>query len=321
MEKGIEKKMIRKAPCGVLFACVIAGGSMGPLSVYAEGKSYSLEPFYQEISVDDGSASHPFAVTLTNATANDATFRVSVTDFGTMDETGGIAFLGGGSEFSQRYGLASWMKSSVDQVTVQAGGIEKIPIVVENRESLSPGGHYGAVIFEMLSGAEAPGAAQISVQSSFASLVFVNKTGGEIRDLAYSGSTISGADIFSIPSKVSVRFQDKGNTHLVPRGRITVLDPLGRVVREGVINDESGRMLPESFRTFPVSLHVVGRAIVPGPYSIRVDYRYDGKDESIEAPVSKMVPIRLAAIWLVIVVVTAISSYRAFRSGKSHEAS
>jgi hypothetical protein len=321
MEKGIEKKMIRNALLEFLFACIVVGGSMGPLSVYAEGKSYSLEPFYQEISMDDGALTHPFAVRLANATENDATFRISVADFGTMDETGGIAFLGGGSEFSQRYGLASWMKSSVDQVTVQAGGSESIPIIVENRESLSPGGHYGAVIFEMVSGAEASGAAQISVQSSFASLVFVNKTGGEIRDMAYSGSTISGSDVFGVPSKVSVRFQDKGNTHLVPRGRITVVDPVGRVVREGVINGESGRMLPESFRVFPVSLHAVGRAIVPGPYSIHVDYRYDGKDESIEAPASNMVPIRLAAVWLVIVVVIAISSYRAFRSGKRHEVS
>lgn len=279
--------------CILLAACL----SIMPLSAFAEERSYSLEPFFRDVELgSENPQSYP--ITITNRTDHDATFRVSVTDFGTLDESGGIAFLGGASDFSERYGLASWMRVDRERFIVPAGGSERVPVTITDRESLSPGGHYGAVVFEMLEDDGGTGQVDVSVKTSFASLVFVTKYGGEARSMRFAGASIDDVDPFGVPSKVSARFRNDGNVHLVPRGRVTVTDPFGTVVREGIVNTESGRMLPESYRSYLTPLVSVRRAMFPGPYHVAIEYRYDGKDGFETGATMTSWPIGLIAVWM-----------------------
>ncbi|NTW30297.1 MAG: hypothetical protein HGA33_03395 [Candidatus Moranbacteria bacterium] len=278
----------------LLAACL----SIMPFLAFAEERSYSLEPFFRDVTIgSDSSQSYP--IIITNQTDQDAVFRVSVTDFGTLDESGGIAFLGGGSNFSERYGLASWMRVDRERFVVPSGSSERVSVTITDRDSLSPGGHYGAVVFEMLEDSSGAGQSDVSVKSSFASLVFVTKYGGEVRSIRFAGTSIADTDLLGIPSKVASRFRNDGNVHLVPRGRVTVTDLFGRVVREGIVNTESGRMLPESHRTYPTSLIFVRRAVFPGPYRVVFEYRYDGQDEFETSATLTTWPIGLIAVWLV----------------------
>ncbi|NTW15805.1 MAG: hypothetical protein HGA38_05620 [Candidatus Moranbacteria bacterium] len=279
MEEGVRsEKTIVRTIISLYAIALLIGGLRGPLFANAED-AYTLEPFYKEIRLKDVGQSESFMVSIVNHTEQDTTFRVVLADFGTLDESGGTVLLGGTDEFSKRYGLASWMRSDRDLFTVPAGEREDVSITVENRESLPPGGHYGAVRFEVVSDGADSGESRVSIRSSFAALVFAVKEGGEVRRMTYSSMETVSSDAYSLPEKVSVRFRSDGNTHLVPRGTVSVIDPIGRVVREGTINPESGRILPESFRIFPTRLRPVGRAILPGPYTVRVSYRYDGKDD------------------------------------------
>ena len=70
-------------------------------------------------------------------------------DFGSLDASGGVAFLGASDNLAHKYALASWMRPEKDAVFLDAGETETLKIVIENRESLSPGGHYGAVLFQV----------------------------------------------------------------------------------------------------------------------------------------------------------------------------
>ncbi len=288
---------------------VLIGGFFKPLFVFAAQGDFLIEPLYHEVEISGSEAEKTFHIDLSNRTDADAVFSVSVVDFGTLDESGGIAFLGGSGGFERRYGLASWMKIGGESFVVPAGKSERIPITVENRESLSPGGHYGAVLFRMSGpGDVATDSPTVAVESSFAALVFVKKAGGEIAELSYKGSEDISRDILGIPTGLSLRFQNSGNTHLVPRGRAVVTDPFGRVVRKGIINAESGRILPESFRAFQAALEPLSHAFSPGFYTVTVEHRYDGK-ESFDTVSERVFPIPLAVIWVSGAVFFALSIY------------
>lgn len=313
MEEVVRKKRRAFLISAGFAVSVLIGGFFKPLFVFAEQGDFLIEPLYHEVEIRGTDAEQSFHVDLSNRTDADATFSVSVVDFGTLDESGGIAFLGGSGDFERRYGLASWMKVGSESFIVPAGKSERIPITVENRESLSPGGHYGAVLFRMSEpGDAATDAPTVAVESSFAALVFVKKTGGEIAELSYKGSEDISRDAFGIPAGLSLRFQNSGNIHLVPRGRSVVTDPFGRVVRKGVINAESGRILPESFRTFQTGLEPLSQAFFPGFYTVTVEYRYDGK-EPFDTVSERVFPIPLAAIWVSGAVFFALFIYRIAR--------
>lgn len=269
-----------------------------PFFVSAEAKDFSLSPLFYEVTFESGDTEKAVKVEISNRTDTDAEFFLSAVDFGTLDESGGVAFLGGTGDFERRYGLASWIRLPTDRLVLPAGETETVSIAIENKESLSPGGHYGAVAFQLESSSdEKSDMPLVSVRSSFASLFFVKKTGGEVMKLEYADIQNIGKDTFGIPEKISLRFRNSGNTHLVPRGVVTVRDPWGRAVRKGVINEESGRILPESYRIYGVSLKEMASAFLPGRYTILIEYRYDGSEEFVAVPTRTTSPVLLILIW------------------------
>src|SRR5581483_1914359 len=70
---------------------------------------------------------------------------------------------------------------------------------------------------------------------------------------------------------------DNGNVHVVPKGNVTILDPLGRVVARGQINSQNSRLLPESFRQFPTGIKTVAPVFLPGQYTMQISYGYDNQ--------------------------------------------
>lgn len=269
-----------------------------PFFVSAETKDFLLSPLFHEVAFESDDTEKEVNVEIANRTNTDAEFFLSAVDFGALDESGGVAFLGGTGDFERRYGLASWIRLPTNRLVLPAGETETVSIAIENKESLSPGGHYGAVAFQLENpSGEKSNTSLVAVRSSFASLFFVKKTGGGVMKLEYADIQNIGKDALGIPEKVSLRFRNSGNIHLVPRGVVTVRDPWGRAVRKGVINEESGRILPESYRTYGVSLKKVASAFLPGRYTISVEYRYDGSEGFIVAPKRTVFSFLLIIFW------------------------
>ena len=246
----------------------------------ARADAVSVSPMFQEVMIEAGQEEPAVEVAVTNDTETLQVFRLSVVDFGTLDESGGVAFLGASGDLERKYGLASWLTLEKDALAVSPGETQGLKVTIENRESLSPGGHYAAVLFriENPEGKAENGVAQVGVSQSLASLVFVKKTGGEITNLDLKG-TEWRKNIFGFPVEAKLRFQNTGNVHVVPRGTVEVKDMLERTVAKGSINAESGIILPETFRQYVVTLQEIAQPLVPGPYTAFIHYRYDGKEE------------------------------------------
>ncbi len=247
-----------------------------PASV-AQASGFTVTPMMQEVTLDEGELSETYVATVTNDTAALATFELSVIDFGSLDESGGVAFVGATGALEEKYALASWMQPETSELSVAPGETRSVRVRIENRENLSPGGHYGALVFKSTSVARLD-VPSVAINQIFSSLVLVKKTGGAKYGLELV--SFSHPDHwFVFDRAVAPRFQNPGNVHVVPRGEVRVTDPLGRLVYRGVLNEGSAIILPETFREYPFKLFSVERAFVPGRYSLDFSYRYDGREE------------------------------------------
>lgn len=243
--------------------------------IEATASDFTLEPMLQEV-VLGSEEQKEIEIVLTNTTSAVTTFYLKVIDFGSLDESGGIAFLGGSRTLESKYSLASWMKPEKQSVTLDPGASETLRLTVENTASLAPGGHYGAVVFQ--SGNDSPQSVTntIAIQQMIASLVFVKKLGGA-DPLLNLREVKRDQNWFHIDREIEIRFHNPGNVHVVPRGTIKITDPIGKLRYRGVINEASSLVLPESERLYKISLDQLSRTILPGWYSFTLEYRFDGE--------------------------------------------
>ncbi|HSH56006.1 MAG TPA: hypothetical protein VK983_04235, partial [Candidatus Limnocylindrales bacterium] len=175
---------------------------------------------------------------------------------------------------------------------------KNVPVTILNRESLAPGGHYGAVL---VTPTDVGGdSTKVQINQVASALLFVKKQGGELYNLSLSSAKLSRS-LLQIPSKVDLRFQNAGNVHVTPRGTITITDPRGRQVQKGYINAESALVLPESFRQLSVPLMKLDRTWIPGRYTATVAYRFDGQDQVRETKMS-FVYVNLGVVLSVLLV-------------------
>ncbi len=264
---------------GVFFALLLVSFGAGPFrSVRAAGSAgLAVSPAFQEIVLAENETEKKFTVSLTNTTEKEVTLRVAAYDFRTLDESGGVAFLGASSDLSKKYALASWLHPDKDVITLGSGEAENIAVTIENQDMLGPGGHYGALVFKTEDATGAQSGDAVSVNQLFSTLVFVKKLGGEIYHL-----NLREAEYHSSPLRfqgaLRLHFENQGNVHVAPRGVATVMDPLGRTVWKGIVNEESALVLPETTRVYTVRLKPQAMDIIPGRYTMTIRYRYDGEE-------------------------------------------
>lgn len=248
----------------------------------APTKSIVVSPAYQEATISATQPSKLLTVTYFNRTGNDHTFKLSTADFGSLDESGGVLFLGQpANELEHRYGLASWMQLGTDTLFLPAGSSKQLTVTIENRTTLAPGGHYGVVMATAVGDPARPGesGADVGVRQVITSLVLLTKDGGGDPQLKLVSQSLN-ANLWKLPSTADLRFQNTGNVHVTPYGTIEVKDPLGTVVERSALNEGSVVILPESFRKLKSSFMPIHKAVWPGRYTITTSYRYDGTDTS-----------------------------------------
>jgi hypothetical protein len=283
-----------------------------PIASATSTGGVTIEPAFQEVVIKPQDKSKEFEFKLTNHTSTNQTFNLGVVDFGTLDETGGVAFIGLTDPVTDyKYGLASWMKLSEDRVSVEPEQTESIIVTIDNRESLSPGGHYGAILVRPDSPEDQVGGDQVGISQVASALVFVKKTGGEIYQLQLK-SVKNKHSLFSIDQKVGIEFLNTGNVHLVPRGIAQIKDPKGRVISERIINNESGVILPESVRQYNLNLVKQANSWLPGKYQLIVQYRFDGNSAFLTTT-TDFIYLGKAAKPLILLIITSVLMVYIFR--------
>ena len=233
----------------------------------------TISPAYQQVSLPGDKPEVPVNFKLTNNESRVQVLNLSAADFNTLNESGGLLFVGSNpTDIQKKYGLAKWLRIPQPQISIQPHQTIDINASVLNLFDMPAGGHYGGLL---ISDASLPQANKVSVKPVASSLLFVTKLGGDTHRLGLAGVTFS-RNIFKLPSNVTLRFHNDGNTHLIPRGVVYLESPSGRVISKGIINDDSGIILPETYRRYYVPMQAISKASQPGKYKLRVDFRFDG---------------------------------------------
>ena len=239
----------------------------------------TIAPPFQDVTITQADQEMPLELTVSNDTSHTQEITLSVIDFGQLNESGGVAFIGQQSSLLERkYGLAAWLNLPKQTVILEPGDTETITATIINKASLSPGGHYAGIIGRLETDLSSTSENNISVQPSFVSLVFAKKTGGEKYSLSFVSLEHNGS-IVKLPNQVELRFNNTGNVHVVPRGTVHILGNDGSEIAKGIINQNSLPILPESFRIYSVELDDINPTIAPGLYRLEISYRYDGREE------------------------------------------
>ncbi len=241
-----------------------------------ESKGAYLSPPFADIEIINNEDKE-FELEIGNDGEADLVFKLSVVDFGSLDESGGVAFLTANpSKDERKYALASWISLEKSEVVVAAKSKEIVKITILNKESLLPGGHYGAVLATLRNEEKSLGD-KVGVNQSLASLLYVQKSGNEKRNLVLRNIYWRNPTL-KLLDEVELRFENNGNTHLVPRGKVEIKNIFNKVVAKGIINEASAKILPESFRKMIVEINYFQKWKWPGKYLIEIDYRFDGRE-------------------------------------------
>ena len=218
----------------------------------ASSDSFSLTvtpPLFQ-LSMSPGE-SWTSTIKVVNGNPYDVDIYANPVNFEVQGEKGTGKFIPLSSNATTSYSLASWFTVPTDPIHIPAEKTGAVPFTLRVPENAEPGGHYGAI----LTGNRPNNSAQgnvVKVSAAISSLFLLRVNGdviekGDIREFSLDKR------IFQEPKvNFTLRFENKGNVHLLPRGEISIRNMWGKERGKILVNQDSdfGNVLPKSIRNF-----------------------------------------------------------------------
>ncbi len=240
--------MIKK----LLLGFVLIFLSVAP-PAYAQKKGLEVYPSFIDVELINPGEEKKLEIYFVNHNSESLNLELVPIDFKQKDEYGGISLIGQeAGTFS--YSLSSFLSFESNSLVLAPGEKRKFLVSVKNREDLSPGGHYAAVVAKLVSTGDESESAT-AIKPSVSSLILLRKVGGERFNLSLSNiDWPKTLFVFSYQSSLVLTFKNEGNVHLTPYGRLDIKDIFGRLIYKAVVNEGSLRVLPETTRRIPVFL-------------------------------------------------------------------
>lgn len=221
-----------------------------PQSVSAAKGSLQIAPSLTEVVLGENDAEKTIEFNIKNNSEEEISLEIFPVKFHPVGDYGRIGFEGLGT---YDFPLVSYFVPRESTIELSPGEKRKIQAVIYNRSDLTPGGHYVALVSRLISkDTENRGS---SFNPALSSLVLIRKTGGERFNLSLKDTNFPRGSVeFFYPEKMTLLFQNEGNIHVVPYGRIEIKDMFGRLTHKGIINTGSLNVLPSSRRYLTVDL-------------------------------------------------------------------
>lgn len=221
-----------------------------PTATFASGISLSVSPTLFEMSATP-SQNWKSSIKVINNNPHKLTVYAKVVNFAPQGETGQGKFLPVFKEFTEGKTLAEWINISSEAITIEQESSQRIPINIHVPEDAAPGGHFAAIMIGTRP-LDSDESFQVKTAQIVTSLFFVRVAGdvienGTVRTFRTANSFISKPEV-----DFEVRFENKGNVHLLPQGQIVITNMWGKKRGEIPINHQThfGNVLPDSVRKF-----------------------------------------------------------------------
>lgn len=211
---------------------------------------FSIQPAFQNIVISNSKPVVDTKILIENTTQQAETFEVFAIEFPSAQHFGSLQFI----DFNQ-----TAIKQQPNYVTFDANQFvlnpqekREVLLRISDRVDLRPGGTYATVVIRAVTKNIQ---AQQPVIPAFSSMLLIRKIDGEIRNLSLIGMS-NNTHTFGtkIPDVLELTFQNNGNVHLIPRGQVIVEDIFGKIIKQGILNEESTYVLPDTQKNIPVKL-------------------------------------------------------------------
>lgn len=277
----------------------------------AGGNGIKISPVRTDLTINAGD-SQTITMNVQNVTSSEATFSAIVNDFVSGGESGQPALILDANKYAPSHSLKRYI-SVIPDVTLKAGEAKDIKVTITIPKDAAAGGYYGAV--RLTPASTSSGNKNVSLSASVGSIILV-KVPGDIKedltiisfDVRKGENGVGGSSFFTSNKDlyVAVRFQNQGNVHEQPFGKVRLLKN-GKVLESVEINGEvpKSNVLPDSIRRFNVKLDKVSSF---GKYTVDGNFGYGDNGKLLSAQTSFwVVPVVLiiAVIAVLIVVVAA----------------
>jgi hypothetical protein len=257
-------------------AAAIVGVLLPAISVEASafsGNGLVVSPAVEQLNVVAGQEQLVFNAEITNDSRNAVTIAVRMDDFTALNTSGNVSFLNNSTGQATQHGLAHWMDVQASLFNLAPGASQVVPVTINNIATMAAGGHYGAVIFGTLpTGSAATRSNAVAAREEVSVLVFLTTATNGTQSIKLLPPSIPSFEI-TLPAASDVVFTNTGDTQTVPRGVITLDDATGHEVARGIINTDSGLVLPETERLYEVPLRSEAQWLWPGKYQMSIYYR------------------------------------------------
>lgn len=274
--------------------------------VAAADYGLTVSPAIQQIALEPNQRTAKFTVTVTNNTARAVRIAVHAQDFTTFTDDGGIRLLDAKADRQNPHALASAIEVLTSQTSIAPSGHATIPVTISDADQLASGGHYAAIVYEVVDPESAGRQNNVSVLPAVTTLIFVSTQGKGTQSLQLVKPVI-GSFQMALPDDTSLVFANKGNTQTTVRGLVQLADSNGTVFRQGIINMDSGLILPDAQRLFSVDLSAQkGWPGLLGRYQLSVFYRHDG-ESTYHVYKQSFMYINPLLVWIVLPLVITIT--------------
>ena len=238
----------------------------------------TVSPAIQQVDLLKDQTNSSFTTQVTNNNAATITVRLSTNDFTALNTTGQVAFYNN-SPNPNPHGLAQWMKPAFTHFDLLPGATELIPVSIINVGTLAPGGHYGAIIYRVVVKGSSTTGNSVGSNEEVSTLVFLTTYNKGIQAVTMGNPHLNSL-MLHIPTAVNLVLTNTGNTQTAPRGVVTVSTSSGKEIARGIIDIDSGLVLPSTSRLYAVALRAESGRNLPGLYKIHIVYRADGNTTS-----------------------------------------
>ncbi len=214
-------------------------------------------------------------IVVANRTGTTLTIEFSMEDFeGSSDPSQATVFLG---EEDGAWGARRWLEPEISSIVLKHGETLTFRTRITVPKNAEPGGRYAALFASSTYEGQDEQGSAINITSRVGSL-FLIRVAGQINEDGNLGKPEVPSLSEYGPINIGLVFNNLGNIHLKPSGRVLVTNFLGQTVAE--IPVPEWVVLPESSRRNEVtwdSHYLFGR------YTARAEIGYDGNGQPIVA--------------------------------------
>ena len=250
------------------------------------GNGLRISPVRSTITIEPGKT-QTVNIYVTNVTTVPAVIKGVVNDFtAKKDETGSPAVILDPNQYSSSHSLKRFT-TPLGKYSLNPGQTITVPVEIKVPANAAGGGYFGVVRFAPASSSGAENS-NVSLAGSVGSLILA-KVPGDYKELM----TLKSFDVRQKddPSSIfttnknltsTIRFENKGNVHEQPFGKIILRDRSGKIIYQTEVNNTipPSNVLPDSIRKFNVPLKNVGSF---GKYKVEGNFGYGSSGQLLSA--------------------------------------